>query len=131
MGLHFFVLREREVVGGGGMWQKLSMRVGMCKLEVFRVEASDWFGNFYHAWVFKMYVATELPQINSLSFLRRSPLRDEQRNYNNTILFIEELLSKLDKNKISILIAHVPLGLTNKKQVVPVMKVRCLWETVT
>lgn len=27
--------------GGGGMWQKLSMRVGMCKLEVFRVEASD------------------------------------------------------------------------------------------
>lgn len=78
-----------------------------------------------------MYVATELPQINSLSFLRRSPLRDEQRNYNNTILFIEELLSKLDKNKISILIAHVPLGLTNKNQVVPVMKVRCLWETVT
>lgn len=27
--------------GGGGMWQKLSMRVGMCKLEVFQVEASD------------------------------------------------------------------------------------------
>ena len=78
-----------------------------------------------------MFVATDLPQINSLSFLRKGPLRDEQKNYNNTINFIEGLPLKLHKDKISILIGHVPLGFTNKKQVVPVMKVSCLWETVT
>jgi len=78
-----------------------------------------------------MYVSTDLPQINSLSFLRRGPLRDEQISYNDTISFIEELPLKLHKDKISILIGHVPLGYTNKKHFVPIMKVSCRWETVT
>lgn len=73
-----------------------------------------------------MTVATDLSQINSLSFLRRWPLRDEQTNYNNTMNFIKELPLKLHKDKISILIGHVPLGLTNKYQVGPMMKVSFL-----
>ena len=77
-----------------------------------------------------MLVVTDLPQINSLSFLRRRPLRDEHSNYNNTISFIEELPLKLEKDKISILIGHIPLGITNKMQVAPMMKVSCLWEAV-
>lgn len=78
-----------------------------------------------------MCVVTDLPQINSLSFLRRRPLRDEQTNYNNTIDFIEELPSKLHKDKMAILIGHIPLGITNKMQVVQMTKVSCLTETVT
>ena len=78
-----------------------------------------------------MFVVTGLPQINSLSFLRRWPHRDELTNYNNTIHFIEELPLKLHKDKISILIGHIPLGITNKIQVVPTTKVSCLGETVT
>ncbi|XP_020618526.1 metallophosphoesterase 1 homolog [Orbicella faveolata] len=64
----------------------------------------------------------QIVKINSLSFLRRWPLRDEQTNYNNTMNFIKELPLKLHKDKISILIGHVPLGLTNKYQVGPMMK---------
>ena len=77
-----------------------------------------------------MCVVIDLPQINSLSFLRRRPLRDEQTNYNNTINFIEELPLKLHKDKMSILIGHIPLGITNKMQVAPIMKVSFLWETI-
>ncbi|XP_078366975.1 metallophosphoesterase 1 homolog [Oculina patagonica] len=64
----------------------------------------------------------QIVKINTLSLLRRRPLKAEQTVYNSTIAFIEELPSKLDKDKISILIGHVPLGLTNKKQVVQVTK---------
>ena len=78
-----------------------------------------------------MCVVPDLPQINSLSFLRSWPLRDEQTNYNNTMNFIEELPLRLHKDKISILIGHVPLGITNKMQLGPMMKVSCLWKTIT
>lgn len=66
--------------------------------------------------------AFQIVKINSLSFLRRRPLRDEQTNYNNTIDFIEELPSKLHKDKMAILIGHIPLGITNKMQVVQMTK---------
>lgn len=65
----------------------------------------------------------ELSQINSVSLLRRRPFVSEWKIYNDTMAFIDDLPSKLDPDRISILIGHVPLTHTSGSQVVPVIKV--------
>ena len=70
----------------------------------------------------------ELSQINSVSLLRRRPFLSEWKIYNDTMAFIDDLPSKLDPDRISILIGHVPLTHTIRytisgSQVVPVIKV--------
>ena len=70
-----------------------------------------------------MNTVIQIPQVNTVSLLRRRPLTSEWAIYNNTIDFIDDLPSKLDRDKTSILIGHVPLTYINEKQVVPIIKV--------
>ena len=80
-------------------------------------------------WLFSVFiiinknVVMELSQINSVSLLRRRPFVSEWKLYNDTMAFIDDLPSKLDPDRISILIGHVPLTHTSGSQVVPVIKV--------
>lgn len=77
----------------------------------------------------KSYVSIDINyilQINSAILLRRRPFEDEKKVYNDTLDFIENLPLKIDKDKISILIGHVPLALISKKQAVHLHKVSWL-----
>lgn len=72
--------------------------------------------------VIKLKNTFQMVKINSVSLLRRRPLGSEWDIYNNTIAFIEDLPSRLDPNRISILIGHVPLNNTSRSQIVPIIK---------
>ncbi|XP_078362503.1 metallophosphoesterase 1 homolog [Oculina patagonica] len=61
----------------------------------------------------------QIVKFNTVALLRRRPFKDERKVYNKTLAFIEHLPSKIDKNKISILIGHVPLAYISEKQEVP------------
>lgn len=60
--------------------------------------------------------------MNSLIFRRVKPLKDEWAIYKKTLAFIDELPSKLDKDKTTILIGHIVLNMLNNK--IAVNKVR-------
>ncbi|KAJ7380861.1 hypothetical protein OS493_007258, partial [Desmophyllum pertusum] len=64
----------------------------------------------------------QIVKINSVSLLRGKPFTAEQTVYNKTMAFIDELPTMLDKDKMTILIGHVPFTHTSKKQQVPVIK---------
>lgn len=64
----------------------------------------------------------QIVKINSVSLLRRRPFKAERKIYNKTVDFIDNLSSKLDKDKISILIGHVPLDDISERQQVPLRK---------
>ncbi|XP_022801721.1 metallophosphoesterase 1 homolog isoform X5 [Stylophora pistillata] len=72
--------------------------------------------------VIKLKNTFQMVKINSVSLLRRRPLASEWDIYNNTIAFIDNLPSRLDPNRISILIGHVPLNNTSRSQIVPIIK---------
>lgn len=72
--------------------------------------------------VIKLKYTFQIVKINSVSLLRRRPFVSEWKIYNDTMAFIDDLPSKLDPDRISILIGHVPLTHTSGSQVVPVIK---------
>lgn len=73
--------------------------------------------------ILKYVVCFEFLQINSASLLRRKPFREERKIYNKTVDFINNLSPKLDKEKISILVGHVPIDEISVKHDVPLRKV--------
>lgn len=73
--------------------------------------------------ILKYVVCFEFLQINSASLLRRKPFREERKIYNKTVDFINTLSPKLDKEKISILVGHVPIDKISVKHDVPLRKV--------
>ncbi|KAJ7333764.1 hypothetical protein OS493_015855 [Desmophyllum pertusum] len=64
----------------------------------------------------------QIVKINSVSLLRGRPFKAERTTYNKTLDFIEKLPSKLDKDKISILIGHLPVTDISERQAVPLRK---------
>lgn len=64
----------------------------------------------------------QIIKINSASLLRRKPFREERKIYNKTVDFINNLSPKLDKEKISILVGHVPIDEISVKHDVPLRK---------
>ena len=68
-------------------------------------------------------IVIKFSQINSVSLLRGRPFKAERTTYNKTLDFIEKLPSKLDKDKISILIGHLPVTDISERQAVPLRKV--------
>ena len=56
-----------------------------------------------------------LLQVNTLSLRRSKPFKDEEKAYNKTLEFIDELPSKLDGTKPSILISHTTLKRISNK----------------
>ena len=56
-----------------------------------------------------------LLQVNTLSLRRSMPFKDEEKAYNKTLEFIDELPSKLDGTKPSILISHTTLKRISNK----------------
>lgn len=62
-------------------------------------------------------------QVNSL-ILQSRPLRQEEWSvYNKTSTFIEELPSRLNRNKYSILIGHILLDMIESKTAIKVRQI--------
>lgn len=66
--------------------------------------------------------AFQIVKINSASLLRRKPFKEERKIYNKTVDFINNLSSKLDKEKVSILVGHVPIDEISVKHDVQLRK---------
>ena len=77
----------------------------------------DWLGL---VWSFFLFIRPRkfpfyLLQVNTLSLRRGKPFKDEEKAYNKTLEFIDELPSKLDRTKPSILISHTTLKRISNK----------------
>ena len=89
--------------------------------------------SFYHfillVWAFFWFIRPRtfpfyLLQVNTLSLRRSRPFKDEEKAYNKTLEFIDELPSKLDGTKPSILISHTTLKrISNKATITKVSHV--------
>ncbi|CAH3108457.1 unnamed protein product [Porites lobata] len=73
---------------------------------------SQYFGSINEIIELKSF---QIVKVNTLSLRRSKPFKDEEKAYNKTLEFIDELPSKLDGTKPSILISHTTLKRISNK----------------